>query len=209
VVASCSTADAQPDQVLVIACGALAREIQALKKRYNWQHLTLKCLDASLHNQPHLIPEKLRAMIDVQRDQYSSIFVAYADCGTGGRIDAVLKDTGIERLSGPHCYSFYAGEKTFNRLSDEEPGTFYLTDFLVRHFRRLIIDGLKLDVYPDMKTQMFGNYKRVIYLSQTNDKALLVAAREAADYLQLQFEHLHTRYGGLEDDLKRQIIATG
>jgi len=200
-----------PEQspLLVIACGALAREVQAIKKHYQWTHLVLKCLDADLHNRPALIPQKLRSMILRYRADYPNIFVAYGDCGTGGKIDEVLAEFGIERLTGPHCYAVFAGEHSFQQRCEEEPGTFYLTDFLVRHFRRLVIDGLKLDIYPGLRDQIFGNYTRVIYLSQTADTNLVEAARGVADYLQLRFEHLHTGYGGLSAELENRVIATG
>ncbi len=195
--------------VAVIACGALAREIHYLRRANGWDHVHMYCLDADLHNRPQLIPGKLREKIAYCRDRYASIFVAYADCGTGGGIDAVLNEEGIERLAGPHCYSFYAGEKAFTELADEEPGTFYLTDFLARHFERLIIRGLKLDRHPQLLDDFFGNYRRVVYLSQRSDGELLPAARAAADYLGLRFEHVHCGYGDLETSLKAQLIAVG
>ncbi len=116
-----------PEQVLVIACGALAREINELRRSYGWHHLHLKCIDARLHNRPALIPERLREKIRRYKGEYDQIFVAYADCGTGGAIDAVLEEEGIERLPGAHCYQFYAGAERFAALAKKEPGTFYLT----------------------------------------------------------------------------------
>lgn len=166
--------------VLVIACGALAREITVLKQTNGWGHLHLKCIDARLHNRPGLIPGRLRDMIRQFKDEYEQIFVAYADCGTGGDIDRVLEEEGIERLPGAHCYQFFAGAERFAALSEQEPGTFYLTDFLARHFERFVVRPLRLDEHPELRDAYFGNYKRVVFLSQTRDEALLHAARKAA-----------------------------
>ena len=193
----------------VIACGALAHELQYLRTANGWDHVRLLCLDADLHNRPQLIPGKLREKIEQVRQQYENIFVAYADCGTAGAIDALLQEQGIERLPGAHCYSFYAGEETFTQLAEQEPGTFYLTDFLARHFERLIIRGLKLDRHPQLRDDFFGNYRRVVYLSQRADETLLRAAQDAADFLQLEFEHQHCGYGDLESGLRAQLIAFG
>ena len=198
-----------PAPMLVIACGALAHEIQYLKTLNGWSHLQLQCLDAELHNRPQLIPEKLRAMICRYRDEYENIFVAYADCGTGGAIDRLLQDEGIERLPGAHCYAFYAGEQRFDQLSEQEPGTFYLTDFLAKNFDRLIIQGLKLQRYPQLRDEFFGNYRRLMYLSQRHEESLMAAARAAADFLGLEFQHLSCGYGDLETELQAQVLAFG
>jgi hypothetical protein len=195
--------------VLILACGALAHEIQHLKTVNGWSHMTLKCLDAELHNRPQLIAGQLKLKIEKYRDQYEIIFVAYADCGTGGEIDKLLKAHGIERLPGAHCYSTFAGEPQFSQLAEQEPGTFYLTDFLARHFDRLIVRGLKLDIHPELRAAFFGNYRRVVYLSQQFDQRLLQHARSAARFLNLDFEHLHCGYGELETSLRSQVIAAG
>lgn len=199
----------EPAPILVIACGALSHEIQQLKTLNGWSHVQVQCLDAGLHNRPQLIPGKLRQKIHQHRHQYDNIFVAYADCGTGGGIDKVLQEEGIERLPGAHCYSFYAGEATFNQLAEDNPATFYLTDFLARHFERLVIRGLKLHLHPELHEDFFGNYQRVVYLSQRQDEGLLEMARNAADFLGLDFEHRHCGYGDLEEGLKSQLIAFG
>ncbi len=196
-----------PEQVLVIACGALAREINELRRSYGWDHLHLKCIDARLHNRPALIPERLREKIRRYKGEYDQIFVAYADCGTGGAIDAVLEEEGIERLPGAHCYQFYAGAERFAALAKKEPGTFYLTDFLAQHFERLVIGPLKLDVHPQLRDAFFGNYRRVVFLSQTDDESLLAAAKNAANRLSLEFEHVHCGYGALETNLRS--LTTG
>ncbi len=193
--------------VLVIACGALAREITQLKQSHGWEHLHLQCIDARLHNRPALIPERVREQIRKHRGTYDQIFVAYADCGTGGILDRVLEEEGVERLPGAHCYQFLAGADRFAALSDAEPGTFYLTDFLARHFERMVIQPLKLDEHPQLRDEYFGNYRRLVFLSQTTDEDLLRAARNAAERLQLEFEHVHCGYGELETSLRDQLEA--
>lgn len=190
------------ESVLVIACGALAREIKALKQLNGWSHMRLYCLDAELHNRPELIPARVQTTIREQRPHYAHIFVAYADCGTGGLLDKVLVEEGVERLPGSHCYAFFAGLEAFEQLADEEPGSFYLTDFLARHFERLVIKGLHLDRHPTLKEAFFCHYTRLVYLSQTQDAELVQAARDAADYLGLRFQHIHTGYGLLETSFK-------
>ena len=198
-----------PRPVLVIACGALAREIVALKARYGWQHLHLTCLNARLHNSPAAIPDRLRQAIRRHRAGYEDIFVAYADCGTGGGIDRVLEEEGAARLEGAHCYEFYAGAARFAALSSEEPGTFYLTDFLARHFERLVIEPLGLGRHPELRDAYFGNYRRLVYLSQVPDAALVERARRAAARLGLEFAHSRCGYGGLESGLATFIGRTG
>ena len=196
-----------PDPVLVIACGALARDIDELKKTYGWDHLHLKTINAWLHNRPRTIAGELRKTIRKHKDDYSRVFVAYADCGTSGDIDQVLDEDGIERLPGAHCYQFYAGAQRFNELAAAEPGTFYLTDFLAQHFERFVIEPLRLDQKPELRDAYFGNYRRLVYLSQRRSEVLLLAAREAADRLELEFQHVHTGYGELETALQRlQVI---
>ena len=192
--------------VLVIACGALAHEITWLQKVNGWGHMDLQCLDAELHNKPKLIADKLRAKIDQNRGLYPHIFVGYADCGSGGDIDRVIEQEGLERLPGAHCYSFYAGEQRFNQLAEQELGSFYLTDFLVEHFERLMIKGLKLDRYPELRDQYFANYHRVVYLSQREDPQLVAKARQAAEFLDLAFCHEHVGYGDRESGLQEQAL---
>jgi len=189
------------DTVLVIACGALVREITELKKLYGWQHLQLKCIDAKLHMRPALIPDRLRDMIQRHKNDYDEIFVAYADCGTCGEIDKVIEEEGIKRLPGAHCYQFFAGSERFAALSDAEPGTFYLTDFLAQHFDQFVTRPLKFEQHPELRAAYFGNYRRLVYLSQKNDAALVEAAKAAADKLELEFEHIHVGYGELETGL--------
>lgn len=161
----------------------------------------MQCIDARLHLRPALIPERLRAKIRENKGKYEHIFVAYADCGTTGGIDRVIEEEGIERLPGAHCYQFFAGTERFAGMADEEPGTFYLTDFLAQHFDRLVIRPLQLDKHPQLRDAYFGNYCRLIYLSQKRDAGLLQAAESAAGRLGLEFEHVHCGYGELESSL--------
>lgn len=184
-------------KTLLIACGALAREMMALIEANGWTHLALECLPAKLHNRPEKIPEAVRAKIRDLRADYDRILVAYADCGTGGRLDKVLEEEGVQRIGGPHCYSFYAGAAAFDEMHDEEPGSFYLTDYLARHFDTLIIKGMGLDRYPQLLADYFGNYRRLVYLAQTEDKALRDKAKRAAERLGLEYEYRFTGYGEL------------
>ena len=180
-------------RILVIACGALAREVLALRL----EHIDLACLPAQLHNHPERIPEAMRAKIRGNRAAYDEILCLYGDCGTGGELDRVLEEEGVRRIEGAHCYAFYAGEEAFATLAEEEPGTFYLTDFLVRHFDALIIRGLGLDRFPQLRDDYFGNYRRVVYLAQLDDPETAAKAKAAADRLGLAYERRFTGLGGL------------
>ena len=183
---------------LVIGCGALARELVALTRRAGFPEVDLTCLPATLHNRPERIPEAVRERIRRARAAgRQRIFVAYADCGTGGRLDRVLEEEGVARLEGAHCYEVYAGRAAFAALAEEEPGTFYLTDFLARNFERLVIRGLGLDAHPELLPLYFGNYRRVVYLAQTDDPELTARARRGARRLGLRFERRAAGYGEL------------
>lgn len=184
-------------RTLILACGALSHEIVALIRANGWDNFAVQCLPADLHNRPGEIPAAVRAGIRRARGAYDHVFVAYADCGTGGRLDAVLAEEGVERLPGAHCYEFYAGSGIFHALADEEPGTFYLTDFLVRHFDRLVIRGMGIDRHPEILPMMFGNYRRVVYLAQTDDPGLRDRAERAAERLGLDYEYRFTGHGEL------------
>jgi hypothetical protein len=186
---------------LVIACGALAREIVALGTLSNWPHMAVQCLPAELHNRPEKIPTAVRAKIQAARGRFTSIFVAYADCGTGGLLDAVLAEEGVERIPGAHCYEFFAGSAQFAELAEAELGTFYLTDFLLQHFERLIIHGLGIDKHPELLPMYFGHYKKLTYLAQVITDEKVVAGRAAAARLGLTFETRLTGYGGLATSL--------
>ncbi|HJW21781.1 MAG TPA: DUF1638 domain-containing protein [Candidatus Limnocylindrales bacterium] len=183
---------------LVIGCGALAVELVALTRRAGLPSVELTCLPAALHNRPERIPGAVRARIRRARaDGYDRLFVAYADCGTGGLLDRVLDEEGVSRLEGAHCYEVYAGRAAFEALADDEPGTFYLTDFLVRNFERLVLRGLGLDRHPELLPQYFGNYRRLLYLAQADDPELDARAEAAARRLGLAFERRFTGLGGL------------
>lgn len=190
---------------MVIACGALAREINQLKKTNGWEHLELTCIDAALHFYPEKIGAALRAKIKANRDRYDDMYIAYAECGSRGEIDRIVEEEGIERLPGAHCYQFFAGETAFAQMSEEEPGTFYLTDFLVRHFKRLVVRSLGLDRHPELRDMYFGNYKRLIYLAQTRDEGLVQKAKDAADFLGLEYSLVDTGYGELEHSLRNKF----
>lgn len=188
---------------LVIACGALAREIRALIRLAGLQAIDLACLPASLHNRPERIPEAVRARIREARGRYRRIFVAYGDCGTGGELDRVLEEEAVERIEGPHCYAFFSGLETFAAAAGTEPASFYLTDFLVRQFDTLVIRGLGLDRHPELLPLYFGNYRRLVHLAQTDDAVLQAKAREAAQRLGLEYEYRFTGYGDLAGFLER------
>lgn len=194
-----------PERTLLIACGALARELVELVKVNAWRHLTISCLPASWHNTPHKIPEAVRERIQKARANYDRIFVLYGDCGTGGELDRVLEAEGVERIEGPHCYSFFAGNQTFNELAEAEIGTFYLTDYLARHFERLIIQGLGLDRHPELHNLYFGNYTKLIYLAQTENADLQARAEQAAARLGLSYEYRFTGYGEMERFLEQKV----
>jgi hypothetical protein len=199
-----------PESVLIIACGALASEIDDLKRSNGWDHLQLACLDAKLHNRPERIPGRLRDKIRQFKGAYDHIYVAYADCGTRGEIDRVIaaEGGGIERLPGVHCYQFFAGKERFAELADAEPGTFYLTDFLARHFDKFVIEPLMLDTRPELRDAYFGNYRKLVFLSQSEDNEVLQAAQDAARRLALEFEHVHCGYGELESSLRGVAVRT-
>jgi len=193
------------DRVLVVACGALAKELRHLiasfKREESSPPIDLECLPAKLHNRPELIPEAVRERVRAARDRYRTILVGYADCGTGGLLDKVCQEEGVERLPGPHCYELYAGAEAFAQLQEDELGTLYLTDYLVRHFERLILEGLGILDHPELQDVYFNNYTRLVYLSQESDPELDRLARQAADRLGLRFEKVATGYGGLVDAL--------
>ncbi|HEX5149744.1 MAG TPA: DUF1638 domain-containing protein, partial [Candidatus Limnocylindrales bacterium] len=186
-----------PSRVLIIGCGALARELVAVIDQAGLANVDLTCLPATLHNRPGGIPAAVQAKIRAARPRYERIFIAYADCGTGSLLDAVLAEEGVERLPGAHCYEFYSGSAAFTAMTDDDPATFFLTDFLARNFERLVIVGLGLDRHPELLPVYFGNYHRLTYLAQTDDPELVAAARRAARRLGLDFEVRRTGYGDL------------
>ena len=190
-------------RVLVIACGALAREILSLRDG-PLGAFDVTCLPAKLHNHPQKIPEAVRGKIRANRANYDEILCLYGDCGTGGELDRVLVEEGVRRIGGPHCYAFYAGEAAFEALVEEELGTFFLTDFLARHFETLVYEGLGLDRFPELRDTYFGAYRKLVYLAQTDDSDADAKAEAAAETLGLAYERRFTGLGGLRTFLAEQ-----
>jgi hypothetical protein len=195
--------------VLIIACGALAREIAALRRANGWTDLDVQCLPPELHNRPERIVPAVREQINAHRASYATIFVAYADCGTGGMLDALLRETGIERLPGAHCYELFAGAAVFDQLQSAEPGTFYLTDFLLRHFDRLVTRGLGLDRHPQLAAEYFRNYRKLVYLAQSPAAGAVERAHQIAQGMGLEFEARTTGYGELGTRLGALLGSRG
>lgn len=189
-------------KVHVIACGALAREILAIRALAGLDHVEVACLPAIWHNHPEKIaPGVEAAIVKARAAGAERMFVAYADCGTGGGLDRVLEKHGVERIAGPHCYSFFAGNETFAENWAEDMTAFFLTDFLARQFEAFVIEPLGLDRYPELRDAYFGHYEKLIYLAQTDDPALTEKARAAAARLGLAFERRATGYGDLRGAL--------
>jgi hypothetical protein len=189
-------------KVHVIACGAIAREVLAISRINGLDHIDLHCLPAIYHSYPQKIAPALeQAIAEARANGFEKIFIGYADCGTGGDIDKICEREGIERLAGPHCYSFFAGNEEFAARADQDFTAFFLTDFLARQFEAFVIQPLGLDRHPELKQMYFGNYKKLIYLSQEEDETLQKRAKEAADYLGLAYEYRFTSYGDLATEL--------
>ncbi|NDR54906.1 DUF1638 domain-containing protein [Aliiruegeria sabulilitoris] len=196
-------------RLLVIGCGAIAREILALKAANGWTHMDLACLPAILHNHPDRIAPAVEAMIKEKSARYEAIFVAYADCGTGGLLEEVCKRHGVEMIAGPHCYSFYEGNTRFAERAADEIDSFYLTDFLVRQFDAFVWRPLGLDRHPELIHSYFAHYRRLVYQAQVDDPALDVKAEECATRLGLAYERRKTGYGDLATALAAAAGATG
>jgi len=182
-------------RVLLIACGALAHEILALKSANGWDHLDLQCLPAILHNTPDRIVTAVEDMVIRHRKDYETIFVVYADCGTGGLLQAACDRLGVQMVAGPHCYAFFEGNAAF--AARDEMTAFYLTDFLVRQFDAFVWRPLGLDRHPQLRDTYFGNYTTLVYQAQTDDPALTTKAQECAARLGLAYERRFTGYGDL------------
>ena len=191
------------DRSLVIACGALVRELQFLIAQAGRGDIDIKAIPATYHNRPEKITPAVARRIAWARPKYERIFVAYGDCGTGGELDKLLERENIERLPGAHCYAFFTGVDAFDARGDEDMTSFFLTDFLVRHFRSLVIRGLGLDRHPELMPMYFGNYEKVIYLSQLPTPDLIAQAERAAATLGLAFEHRPVGFGDLARALGR------
>jgi hypothetical protein len=193
--------------VLVITCAAIAREVNEIKKLGQWEQMDLQAITADLHMTPEKIPGAVAEKIDQARDQYEHIFVAYGDCGTSGELDRVLEERGVKRLPGAHCYDFLAGRNSFEKMQEDEPGTFYLTDFLAQHFQRLVIEVLGIDRHPELLEMYFGNYTRLIYLAQTDSEEYTKMASAAARQLGLRFERVFTGMGEMVPELDAAMQA--
>ena len=188
---------------LIIACGALAREILALKELNSWDHMDLTCLPANYHLYPDKITGAVEAAVHKHKNDYALIFIAYADCGTGGLLAAKCEELGVELIEGPHCYSFFEGNVAFEKIADDEFTAFYLTDFLVRQFDAFIMKPMGLDRHPELRDMYFGNYEKLVYQAQTDDDALTEKAKICAKRLGLRFERRFTGYGDLKNALEQ------
>lgn len=195
------------ERLLVVACGALAREVHAVVRANGWEHVDVRRLPAELHATPRRIPQALDAVLREAAGRYDRVFVAYADCGTTGAIDDVCERYGATRLAGAHCYAVYAGLAEWDALQEEEPGTFYLTDFFVRNFDAFVGRPLGLHRYPELIADILRNYRRVVYLAQNDDSALRERAEECAASLGLGFECRQTGYGRLAPSLSSFVAV--
>ena len=186
---------------LIIACGALAREILALKELNGWEHMDLTCLPAIYHVHPEKITDAVETAVLKHKTDYAQIFIAYADCGTGGLLAEKCAALGVELIQGPHCYSFFEGNAAFEKISEDEFTAFYLTDFLVRQFDAFVIKPMGLDRHPELRDMYFGNYEKLVYQAQTDNPELTEKAKLCAERLGLRFERRFTGYGDLETAL--------
>lgn len=187
-----------PKKLRVIACGMIAREVLAVNEQLGFDHVDLKCLPAEYHHHPEKIAPAMDRAIETARDEgFDHIFVGYADCGTGGELDKICQKHGVERIEGPHCFSFYIGNQAFAETDADYLTTFFLTDFIVRHFEKFMKRPLGLDRHPELLEMYFGNYTRALYIAQTQDPELEEKAKEAAAFLGLEFEYRYTGFGDL------------
>ena len=191
---------------LLIACGALAREVIALRDRHDWD-VKILAVPALLHMEPQRIPSAIAKRIAETAGEYERTIIVYGDCGTGGALDDMLAALDVERISGPHCYEQYAGTKSFDAMMENEPGTFFLTDYLAQSFDHLVLEGLGLDEHPELRDMYFGNYTRMVYLQQREDPKLVAKAQAAAEALDLPLEIHKTGYGALEERLSEKLAA--
>jgi Protein of unknown function (DUF1638) len=190
-------------RLLVIACGMIAREVQGVISALNLDHIELTCLPAEFHHKPvKIAPAMERAILKAKSQGYSKIFAGYADCGTQGALDKVLEKHGVERIEGPHCFSFYIGNQTFIDRDDRHLTHFFMTDFLARHFKTFLIEPLGLDRHPELKEIYFGNYTHLHYIAQTENISLQNNAKQAANFLNLHYSYEFTGYGDLGTALR-------
>jgi hypothetical protein len=194
---------AHAGRILLIACGALAHEILALKAANGWHHFDLQCLPAKLHLWPERIIPAVEAAVAEAQGRYEAIFVVYADCGTGGLLKAACDRLGVEMVEGPHCYAFFEGNAAFAARAETEFTAFYLTDFLVRQFDAFVWRPMGLDRHPELRDMYFGNYTKLVYQAQVDDPALDAKARDCAARLGLDYERRFTGYGDLASTLQR------
>lgn len=201
--------DTQPAPSLrIIACGMIAREVMAVNEQLGFDHIDLKCLPASYHHHPeHIAPEMDKAIQKAREDGFEHIFVGYADCGTSGELDKVCEKHGVERIQGPHCFSFYMGNQVFDDSDGEHITTFFITDFLARHFETFMKRPLGLDKHPELLEMYFSNYTKALYLAQTEDPELEANARAAAEFLGLDYEYRYTGYGDLKIAVQQTSAA--
>lgn len=191
-------------RVRVIACGMIAREILAIRQDLGFEHIELKCLPAMYHHYPAKIaPAVEKAIIAAREDGVDEIFIGYADCGTGGELDRVCEKYGVQRVAGPHCFSFYSGNERFESQWDDDMTSFFMTDFLARHFETFLVKPLGLDRHPELKDIYFGNYRKMIFIAQTENPDLTVKAEAAAAFLGLRYERRFTGYGDLTGALRK------
>lgn len=196
-------APARQGSILLIACGALAHEILAVKAANGWSHMDLHCLPAKLHLWPDRIVPAVEAAVEKARGDYETIFVVYADCGTGGLLKAACDRLGVEMVEGPHCYAFFEGNAAFAARAEQEFDAFYLTDFLVRQFDAFVWKPMGLDRHPELRDMYFGNYRKLVYQAQLDDPALDAKAADCARRLGLDYERRFTGYGDLATTLAR------
>lgn len=197
----------QPPSTLVICCGAVAREITAIVRRNGWEHIRIQCLAPELHNDPQRLLDGVRAKIRDNRERFDRMMVLYSDCGTGGGMQKMLDQEGVEGIGGAHCYEVFAGP-SFSSIIEEEPGCFFVTDFLARNFERLVFRGLGLDRYPKLRDVYFGRYRKLVYLAQSRDSEIRAKAEAAAESIGLEFEFRYTGFGDYEPFLQTQQGAS-
>ena len=194
---------AHAGRILLVACGALAHEILALKAANGWTHMDLQCLPAKLHLWPEKIIPAVEEAVEKARGEYETVFVVYADCGTGGLLQAACARLGVEMVEGPHCYAFFEDNAAFAARAEHEFDAFYLTDFLVRQFDAFVWKPMGLDRHPELRDMYFGNYTKLVYQAQLNDAVLDAKAEECARRLGLAYERRFTGYGDLAVTLDR------
>ncbi len=188
----------KPKKLRIIACGMIAREVLAVNEQLGFDHIDLKCLPAEYHHHPEKIAPAMDVAIQTAREEgFEDIFIGYADCGTGGELDKICQKHGVERIAGTHCFSFYMGNDVYEKSDGEYMTTFFITDFLARHFDTFLIKPLGLDRHPELLDMYFANYTRALYIAQTDDPELEQNAREAAKFLGLEYERRYTGFGDL------------